>query len=79
MGYPHSLHCTESKHGRRHLNSTDNPELDAFAHSSSFTFVDDFQRQSLLETKHPPFHITKLNTFHYGAFTNFQLVINYNL
>ena len=67
------------KHAIRHLKGTDNPQHNAFAYSNSFPFFEDFQKQRLLETKQPPFRITKSNTFHYGAFawiTNSQLVLN---
>ena len=58
------------------LNGTDIPYTNAFDYSNSVTFFDDIQTKRLLETKQPPFRITKLNTFHYGAFawiTNSQL------
>ena len=73
---------TECKHAIRHLNGTNNPQLNAFNYSNSFTFFNDIQKQRLLETKQPPFRITKLNTFHYGAFawiSNSQLVLNSTL
>ena len=63
-----SLDPTECKHAIRHLNSTENPQLNAFDYSNSFTFFDDIQKQCLLETKQPHLRITKLNTLHYGAF-----------
>ena len=50
--------------GIRHLNGTNNPQLDAFNYSNSFTFFNYIQKQRLLETKHPPFCITKLNKIH---------------
>ena len=77
-----TLDPTECKHAIRHLNGTNNPQLDAFNYSNSFTFFDDIQKQRLLETKQTPFRITKLNTFHYGAFawiTNSQLVLSSTL
>ena len=82
MERPRTLDPTECKHAIRHLNGTNNPQLDAFKYSNSFTFSGDIQKQRLLETKQPPFRITKLNTFHYGAsawITNSQLVINSTL
>ena len=51
-----------------HPNGTNNPQLDAFNYSNSFTFFNDIQKQRLLETKQPPFRKTRLITFHYGAF-----------
>ena len=68
MERPLTLDPTECKHDIRHLNGTNNPHLDAFNYSNSFTFFIDIQKQRLLETKQPPFRITKLNHFHYGAF-----------
>ena len=82
MERPRTLDPTECKHAIRHLNGTNNPQLDAFNYSNSFTFFNDIQKQRLLETKQPPFRITKLNTFHYGAFawiSNSQLVLNSTL
>ena len=82
MERPRTLDPTECKHAIRHLNGTHNPQLDAFNYSNSFTFFNDIQKQRLLETKQPPFRITKLNTYHYGAFawiTNSQLVLNSTL
>ena len=82
MERPRTLDPTECKHAIRHLNGTNNPQLDAVNYSNSFTFFDDIQKQRLLETKQPPFRITKFNTFHYGAFawiTNSQLVLNSTL
>ena len=79
MERPRTLYPTECKHAIRHLNGTNNPQLDAFKYSNSFTFFNDIQKQRVLETKQPPFRIFKLNTFHYGAFSwiaNSQLVIN---
>ena len=79
MERPRTLDPTDCKHAIRHLNGTNNPQLDAFNYSNSFTFFNDIQKQRLLETKQPPFRITKLNTFHYGAFawiSNSQLVLN---
>ena len=46
---------TECKHAIRHLNGTDNPQLNAF------------QKQRLLETKQL-FRNTILSNFHYSAF-----------
>ena len=77
-----TLDPTECKHAIRHLNGTDNPQLNAFECSNSFTFFEDFQKQRLLENKQPPFRITKHNTFHYGAFawiTISQRVLNATL
>ena len=68
MERPRTLDPTECKHAIRHLNGTHNPQLDAFNYSNSFTFFNDIQKQRLLETKQPPFRITKLNIYHYGAF-----------
>ena len=68
MERPSTLDPTECKHAIRHLNGTNDPQLDAFNYTNSFTFFNDIQKQRLLETKQPPFRITKLNTFHYGAF-----------
>ena len=62
----------------RHLNDTDNPQLNAFDYSNSFTFFDDIQKLRRFEIKQPPFRITKLNIFHYGAFAwinNSQFVL----
>ena len=82
MERPRTLDPTECKHAIRHLNGTNNPQLNAFNYSNSFTFFNDIQKQRLLETKQSPFRITKLNTFHYGAFawiSNSQLVLNSTL
>ena len=62
MERPRTLDPTECKHAIRHLNGTHNPQLDVFNYSNSFTFFNDIQKQRLLETKQPPFRITKLNT-----------------
>ena len=73
---------TECKYAIRHLNGTDNPQLNAFDYGKSFALFDVFQKERLLETKQPTFRITKLNTFHYGAFawiTNSPLVLNSTL
>ena len=59
-----TLDPTECKHAIRHLNGTNNHQLDAFNYSNSFSFLNDIQKQRLLETKQPPFRIAKLNTFH---------------
>ena len=67
MERPRTVDPTECKHDIGHLNGTDNPQLKAFNNSNTFTFFDDIQKQRLLETRQPPFRITKLNTFHYGA------------
>ena len=70
------------KRAIRHLSGTNNPQLNAFDYSSSFTFFDGIQKQRLLEIKQPPFRVTKPNNFHYGAFawiTNSQLVLNSSL
>ena len=59
-----------------------NPQLDAFKYANSFIFFNDIQKQRLLETKQPLFHITKLNTFHSGAFAwiaNSQKILNSTL
>ena len=82
MERPRTLDPTECKHAIRHLNGTNNPQLDAFYYNNSFPFFKDIQKQRLLETKPPPFRITKLNTFNYGAFAriaNSQLVLNSTL
>ena len=82
MKRPHTLGPTECKHAICHLNETNNPQLDAFNYRNSFTLFNDIQKQRLLETKQPFFRITKLNTFHFGAFAwiaNSQLVINSTL
>ena len=82
MERPRTLDNTECKRAIPHLNGTNNPQLDAFSYTNSFTFFNDVQNQRLLETKQPPFRITKLNTFHYGAFAwiaNSQLVLNSTL
>ena len=50
MQHPRNLDRTECKHANRHLNGTDNPQLNAFNCSKSFTFFDDIQKQPLLET-----------------------------
>ena len=79
MERPRTVGPTECKHAIRHLNGNDNPQFSAFECSNSFTFFDDIQNQHPLETKQPPFRITKLNTLHYGAFarvTNAQIVLN---
>ena len=68
MEPPCTLDPTECKHDIRHLNGTNNPQLDAFNYPNSFTFFNDIQKQRLLETKQPILRITKLSTFHYGAF-----------
>ena len=64
MERPRTLDPTESKHFIRHLNGTDNPRINAFDYSNSFTFFDNIQKQLLLSTKQPLFPITKLSTFH---------------
>ena len=77
MERPRTLDPTECKHAIPHLNGTNNPKLYAFIYSNSFTFFDDIQKHRLLENKQPAFRITKLNTFHHGAFAwiaNSQLV-----
>ena len=82
MEHPRTLDPTECKHAIRHLNGTNNPQLDAFNYSNSFTFFNDIQKQRLLETKQPPFRNTKLNNYQYGAFAwiaNSQLVLNSTL
>ena len=74
---PGTLDPTESQHAIRHLNGTNNHQLDAFNYTNSFTFFNDIQKQRILETKQPPFRITKLNA--YGAFAwiaNSQFVLN---
>ena len=82
MERPRTLDPTECKHAIRHLNGTNNPQLDAFKYTNSFTFSNNIQKQCLLETKQPTFRITKLNTFHYVAsawIANSQLVLNSTL
>ena len=64
MERPRFLNPTECKHAIRHLNGSDDPELNAFDYSNSFTFFNDIQTQRLLVTEQPPFQITKLNTFY---------------
>ena len=66
MERPRNLDNTECKRAIPHLNGTNNLQLDAFSYTNSFTFFNDVQNQRLLETKQPPFRITKLNTFHLG-------------
>ena len=66
--YRENFVCAKSYYKYRQLNRTDNPQLNAFEYSNSFTFFDDIQKQRPLETKQPPFRITKPNTFHYCAF-----------
>ena len=68
MERPRTLDPTESKHANRHLNGTNNHQLDAFKYSNPFTFLNNSQKQCLLETKQILFRITKRNTIHYGAF-----------
>ena len=71
-----TLDSTDCKHAIRHLNGTDSPQLNACDYSSSSTSFDDTQRQRLPNTKQTFFHVTKLNTYLYGAFvwiTNSQL------
>ena len=53
----------EGKHAIQNIYGTDNPDLNAFKHSSSFAYFDYIQNQRFLETKQPPFSITKHNTF----------------
>ena len=65
---PRTLDTTECKHAIHHPNGIDNPQLIAFDYSNSSCFFDDIQKQRLFKTKQPPFRITKLKTFHYGAF-----------
>ena len=82
MKRPRTLEPTQGKLAIRNLNGTKNPQLDAFNYSNSFTLFDVIQKQRLLETRQPPFRITKLNTFQYGAFAwiaNSQLVLNSTL
>ena len=77
MKRPCSLDPTEFKLSIRHLNDTDKPQLNAVEYSNSITFFEDIQTQRLLEII--SFRITKLNTFHYGAFArkgNSQLASN---
>ena len=79
MDCPRTLDPTECKHAIRHLKGTNNPQLDAFNYTNSLTFFNDIEKQRLLETKQPPFRITKLNTFHCGAFAwiaNSQFLLN---
>ena len=59
MECPRTLDPTECKQAIRHLNGTNNPQLDALNYSNSFTFFNDIQKQRLLETKQPLFRITK--------------------
>ena len=73
---------TECKHAIRHLNGTDNPHVNAFDYSNSFSFFVANQKQRFLETKQPPFRDTYFNTFNFGAFawiSNSQQVFNANL
>ena len=82
MERPRTLDPTECKYAIRHLSETNNPQLDAFNYTNSFTFFNDFQKQRLLETIQPPSRITKLDTFHYSAFAwiaNSQLVLDSTL
>ena len=77
MEHPRTFDPTECKHAIRHHIGSDNPQPQAFYSSSSSTIIDDIQKQRLLELKQPPFCITKLDPFHYGAFarnTNSQTV-----
>ena len=82
MERPRTLDPTECRHAIRHLNGTNDPQLDAFNYSNYFTLFNDIQKQRLLEIKQPPFRISKLNTFHYGAFAWIsisELVLNSTL
>ena len=63
MERPRNLDPTECKHAIRHLNGTNNPQLDAFNYSNSFTFFDDIRKQRLLETKQPLFVLLNKTTF----------------
>ena len=77
-----TLDPTECNHVIHHSNGTENTQLIAFDYSNSFTLFDAIQKQRILETKQPPFRITKLNLFQYGAFawiTISQLVLNVTL
>ena len=79
MERPRISDPTECNHAICHLNGTDNPQLDGFDYSNSFTFFEIIQKQRLFESKQPPLRITKLNNFQHGAFawtTNCQLVLN---
>ena len=50
MERPRAFDPTECKHANRHLTGTDNPQLNAFDHSTSFAFfAQDIQKQNLLE------------------------------
>ena len=42
---PRTQDHTECKHAIRHLSETNNPQIDAFDYSSSFTFFDDVQKR----------------------------------
>ena len=82
MERPRTLDPSECKLDIRHLNGTNNPQVDAFNYTNSFTFFNDIPNEPLLESKQPPFRITKHNTFHNGAFAwiaNSQLVLKYIL
>ena len=82
MERPRTSNRTGCKQAMHHLNGTDNLQLNAFDNRYSFTFFDEIQKQRLLETKQPPFRISKVNNFHCGAFawiTNTQLVSNSTL
>ena len=57
-----TLDSRECIHVVRLLTGTDNPQLNAFDYSNSFSFFDGIQKQRLLETKQPPFHNTKSST-----------------
>ena len=82
MELPRTLDPTEYKYANCHHNGPDIPQLNAFAYSNSFTFFDDIQKQRLVETKQPPFRVSKFNTVHTCAFAwiaNSQLVLNETL
>ena len=72
-----TLGSNEGKHAIRHISGTDNPDLNAFKNSSSFAYFDDIQSQRFLETKQPPFSITKHSTFqcldHYDTYPRKQV------
>ena len=68
MERPPTFDPTECKYAVCHFNGTDNPQLNTFEYSSSFTFSDDIQKQCFFETEEPPTRATKLNTYHDGTF-----------
>ena len=68
MELPLPLDLTECKLAIRHLNGTDNTQLNSYNYNNYFTFFDGIKKQQLFERYHPRFQTTRLNAYHYGWF-----------